>query len=117
MNLDAEAWDRLITWIDLNVPAYGTYHEMPTHPVQLRKAPLRMPEEVFASSMRTSRPSPISKPRTVPLRAAAAAAAAARAGEPGRLAVRTPNKARAAAGRSGATELKLDLGDGRQMLT
>jgi formylglycine-generating enzyme required for sulfatase activity len=25
--LDAEAWDRLYTWIDLNVPYYGTYRE------------------------------------------------------------------------------------------
>lgn len=28
VKLDAEAWDRLITWIDLNVPAYGTYSEI-----------------------------------------------------------------------------------------
>ena len=27
VQLDAEAWDRLITWIDLNVPCYGTWHE------------------------------------------------------------------------------------------
>ena len=27
VKLDAEAWDRLITWIDLNVPAHGTWHE------------------------------------------------------------------------------------------
>jgi formylglycine-generating enzyme required for sulfatase activity len=26
--LDAEAWDRLITWIDLNVPCHGTWHEV-----------------------------------------------------------------------------------------
>ncbi len=28
VKLDAEAWDRLITWIDLNVPALGTWHEV-----------------------------------------------------------------------------------------
>ncbi len=28
VKLDAEAWDRLITWIDLNVPAHGSYGEM-----------------------------------------------------------------------------------------
>ena len=28
VKLDAEGWDRLITWIDLNVPAYGTYSEI-----------------------------------------------------------------------------------------
>jgi len=27
VNLDREAWDRLITWIDLNVPDKGTWHE------------------------------------------------------------------------------------------
>ena len=25
--LNREAWDRLITWIDLNVPCHGTWHE------------------------------------------------------------------------------------------
>jgi formylglycine-generating enzyme required for sulfatase activity len=28
VNLDAEAWDRLITWIDLNTPAHGTWSEI-----------------------------------------------------------------------------------------
>ena len=28
VKLDAEAWDRLITWIDLNVPALGTWREV-----------------------------------------------------------------------------------------
>ena len=28
VKLDAEAWDRLITWIDLNVPALGTWKEV-----------------------------------------------------------------------------------------
>jgi formylglycine-generating enzyme required for sulfatase activity len=27
VKLDAEAWDRLITWIDLNCPYHGTWHE------------------------------------------------------------------------------------------
>jgi len=27
VDLDAEAWDRLITWIDLNAPFHGTWHE------------------------------------------------------------------------------------------
>jgi len=27
VHLDAEAWDRLVTWIDLNVPDHGTWHE------------------------------------------------------------------------------------------
>ena len=28
VQLDAEAWDRLVTWIDLNVPCHGTWHEV-----------------------------------------------------------------------------------------
>jgi len=27
VELDAESWDRLVTWIDLNVPDHGTWHE------------------------------------------------------------------------------------------
>ena len=27
MKLDAEAWDRLVTWIDLNAPCHGTWAE------------------------------------------------------------------------------------------
>lgn len=32
VKIDAEAWDRLITWIDINVPAYGTFHEVASIP-------------------------------------------------------------------------------------
>lgn len=32
VRMDREAWDRLITWIDINVPAYGTYHEVSAIP-------------------------------------------------------------------------------------
>ena len=28
VQLDAEAWDRLVTWIDLNGPCHGTWHEV-----------------------------------------------------------------------------------------
>ncbi|MCP4594713.1 MAG: hypothetical protein GY842_28605, partial [bacterium] len=31
VRLDAEAWDRLITWIDLNAPAHGTWKEVVGH--------------------------------------------------------------------------------------
>jgi len=30
VRLEEEAWDRLVTWIDLNAPAYGTWLEIPT---------------------------------------------------------------------------------------
>ncbi|MFV2070139.1 MAG: SUMF1/EgtB/PvdO family nonheme iron enzyme, partial [Pirellulales bacterium] len=32
VRLDAEAWDRLITWIDLNCPYHGTWGEQIDHP-------------------------------------------------------------------------------------
>ena len=28
VRFDDEAWDRLVTWIDLNVPCHGTWHEV-----------------------------------------------------------------------------------------
>jgi len=30
VRLDEEAWDRLVTWIDMNAPAYGAWLEIPT---------------------------------------------------------------------------------------
>ena len=30
VHLDAEGWDRLVTWMDMNAPAYGTWLEIPT---------------------------------------------------------------------------------------
>ena len=37
VKLDAEAWDRLITWIDINVPAYGTFSEIAKIPSNFEK--------------------------------------------------------------------------------
>lgn len=37
VKLDREAWDRLITWIDINVPAYGTFHEIASIPSDFEK--------------------------------------------------------------------------------
>jgi formylglycine-generating enzyme required for sulfatase activity len=42
VQLDREAWDRLITWIDLNVPDQGTWHEhASTTPVMKRRLEMR----------------------------------------------------------------------------
>ncbi|MBM4036910.1 MAG: formylglycine-generating enzyme family protein [Planctomycetes bacterium] len=30
VQLDEEAWDRLVTWLDMNAPAYGTWLEVPS---------------------------------------------------------------------------------------
>jgi formylglycine-generating enzyme required for sulfatase activity len=37
VKMDAEGWDRLLTWIDINVPAYGTYHEVAPIPSNFEK--------------------------------------------------------------------------------
>ncbi len=37
VKMDEEAWDRLITWIDVNVPAYGTYSEIQPIPSNFEK--------------------------------------------------------------------------------
>ena len=37
VKLNREAWDRLITWIDLNVPAHGTWHEQGGIPKDFEK--------------------------------------------------------------------------------
>ena len=42
VHLDAEAWDRLITWIDLNVPCYGTWHEAKEIPKNFEQRRLEM---------------------------------------------------------------------------
>ena len=69
MQLDAEAWDRLITWIDLNVPDHGTWSEHSKIPGNFQKRRVEMrtryanrPEdpEVIPDSKRE--PAPFVKP-------------------------------------------------------
>ena len=45
VKLDAEAWDRLFTWIDLNVPALGTWHEVGGIPKDYQKRRYDMHKE------------------------------------------------------------------------
>jgi len=52
VRLDDEAWDRLVTWIDMNAPAYGTWLEIPT--VRNRQRYLQQPTEFFSSGLRPS---------------------------------------------------------------
>ncbi|NQT52005.1 hypothetical protein HQ576_08140, partial [bacterium] len=42
VQLDAEGWDRIITWIDLNAPAHGTWHEIVGKPKVERYRQRRM---------------------------------------------------------------------------
>ena len=52
VRLDDEAWDRLVTWIDMNAPAYGTWLEIPT--VRKRQQYLEQPTEFFTAWLRPS---------------------------------------------------------------
>ncbi|MCX6998046.1 MAG: SUMF1/EgtB/PvdO family nonheme iron enzyme [Kiritimatiellaeota bacterium] len=45
VRLDAESWDRLITWIDLNTPAWGTWEEMVTQSVDAAAGAKRMGQQ------------------------------------------------------------------------
>ncbi len=45
VKLDAEAWDRLITWIDLNVPALGTWKEVGKIPKDFEQRRYEMRKE------------------------------------------------------------------------
>ena len=64
VKLDRESWDRLITWIDLNVPDFGTWHEFGgERPVmerrlQMRKCYANRPEdhEAIVASVFQGRP-------------------------------------------------------------
>jgi formylglycine-generating enzyme required for sulfatase activity len=44
VQLDAEAWDRLITWIDLNAPCHGTWSEFTSIPGDQRQRRLELSE-------------------------------------------------------------------------
>ena len=46
VQLDAEAWDRLVTWIDLNVPDHGNWTEQTGGPRDVMKRRLAMRTQV-----------------------------------------------------------------------
>jgi len=71
VHLDDEAWDRLTTWIDLNTPAHGTWHEivgegLVNHQRDRRRETLRQyagidedPEAIFPTSYKPVGPAPV----------------------------------------------------------
>lgn len=77
VELDAEAWDRLVTWIDLNVPDHGTWHDHQNIPSQfeVRRAEMRalysfIPEDRTESPLPSPpqvdyiAPAPVARPST-----------------------------------------------------
>jgi len=78
VRLDREAWDRLVTWIDLNAPCHGTWGDVYPFPtnahqrrMELRKlygGPAEDPEaipEIFRPPVRPVKPAPLAKPKMV----------------------------------------------------
>ena len=62
VSLDAEAWDRLITWIDLNAPCHGTWGDV--YPIPDNAHERRM-------ALRRAYGGPVEDPETIPALAAA----------------------------------------------
>ena len=113
VKLDAEAWDRLITWIDLNVPALGTWKEVGGIPqnfekrrYELRKEYAGIDEDIeaipnpYVKSEKFIQPAPMPPKPPVP--------AVANWPFP-------PDKAQQMQAAKGASEMKLDLGDGKSL--
>ena len=113
VTLDKEAWDRLITWVDINVPAYGTYHEIQKIPSNFekrrsesRKKYSLVDEDIEAIPTVAKATLPFVQPPPMPARPAPAPAPGWPFGT---------EKARELQASSGAAELNLDLGNGMQM--
>ncbi len=112
VKLDEEAWDRLVTWIDLNAPYHGTWAEAVgknrttqqakrRRELMLRYAGLEVDEEAAG-------PQPAAVEAIIP--PAALAVAARRPACPGW--PMTPDEARRRQGEPGQTSLKVDIADG-----
>lgn len=110
VKLDAEAWDRLITWIDLNVPAYGTYHEVSPIPsnferrrYEAKKKYANVDEDIEAIPVSVRKPVAFVKPDPEPARPAPVTVPGWPFG---------PEQARQMQAALGQTDSSLDLGDG-----
>ncbi len=111
VKLDADSWDRLVTWIDLNVPDHGTWGETTSKAADQAKkrnamAKLYAPitKQLDAEKIITK---PIKADFITPAREEAAPDALKLAGWP-----LTAAKAKALQAKSGKTETSLDLDDG-----
>lgn len=110
VRLDDEAWDRLITWIDLNVPAHGTFHEAAPIPSNFEKRRYEAKKKyAFVDEDIEAIPNPERKPVefTPPAPEPARPAPVCVAGWP-----LAPEQARRMQADLGETSRKLDLGNG-----
>ncbi|MCP4639203.1 MAG: formylglycine-generating enzyme family protein [bacterium] len=107
VRLDAEAWDRLNTWIDLHAPAHGTWREIVGEEKVARQRELRMAMLAKYTSNRTEDPEAIGEPAQLASVEAPAPQPAQPAAQP--VAVRFPDGVPASAATATRT---VDLGDG-----
>ena len=113
VELDDEAWDRLVTWIDLNVPDHGTWTEHRKIAGNIRERRLEMmklyaavnadPETVIAAEQNTITPVKPNPPKP-PTRTATAAGWPFNADEAA--------KRQASAAKGGGTTRTVELGEG-----
>ncbi|HEY3325026.1 MAG TPA: SUMF1/EgtB/PvdO family nonheme iron enzyme [Planctomycetota bacterium] len=113
VKLDAEAWDRLITWIDLNVPCYGTWHEINKIPnnfaqrrYEMKKQYAGIDEDIEAIPEVEKKPIAFIKPEPMPPKPAALKIDGWPLGA---------EKAKQMQQAAGAQECKLDLGGGQSL--
>ncbi|MBI5818737.1 MAG: SUMF1/EgtB/PvdO family nonheme iron enzyme [Verrucomicrobia bacterium] len=113
VKLDAEAWDRIITWIDLNVPCYGTWHEAREIPkdfekrrYEMKKLYSNVDEDIEAIPVTYTNRLAFVPPAPEPARPASAKVAGWPFGA---------DKAAQMQAALGNTELTLDLGGGLTM--
>jgi formylglycine-generating enzyme required for sulfatase activity len=113
VKLEPEAWDRLVTWIDINVPAYGTFHEISRIPkdfekrrYETKKKYAGVDEDIEAIPVTSTVRPEFQKP-------------APEAARPARLQVEgwpvETAEARNRQQSAGDTALRLDMGNGMQM--
>ncbi len=109
VKLDADAWDRLLTWIDINVPAHGTFHEAAAIPSnyarrrnETKKKYANLDEDIEMIPVINRKPESFVKPEPLPER-------------PARLTLNGwpigADKAKQMQSSPGVAEQKLDLGN------
>lgn len=124
VRLDAEAWDRLITWIDLNCPFHGTWTEIAgrqrVEPMARRRRELARryagldtdPEAIFAAAAKPVQPlvpAPEERPSDRPLKAQGWPF------DPAEAARRQQQWARRLPAAAGQTTRSVDLGGGASL--
>jgi formylglycine-generating enzyme required for sulfatase activity len=109
---DAEAWDRLITWIDLNAPCHGTWGDVHPHPTDAHRRRMELRRSCGGPAEDPEAVPDIPRPRRSPVKPRALAAPAAAAAPHWPFDATEARNRQAAAG---GHEKTIDLGAGVAM--